>query len=358
MLCHLHYQVTEYPIFTRLIQCVGSLIVIIVEILRHTGTINLIESEKDTTNDYELFFEYCVMNLGFVLSALYLFRFNQRWEHGPYKVDIFIDCILMNAWMIFGILRLSPEFDNDNVLSCNKYEVERRGGCIVYISTLILGYFISGSYFSTAILSTWLWTEQKSQTDFNSNSNNNNNSNSNNNSNINTDSNISNFNFYINPINNNSSSLLDQTKSVETKNSQNIPQIVTITDDDIEFNRTDGTIVIFRKPSPSFLKYGRSSSNNSSLLSLHENNSFISEYSLGSSFSRTYGSIIIPRKYNERDTSIHNSVQRDSITIGGNQTISTYSENSINSKRLSSSLSDKTSRSSNYDGSIIIKLVR
>jgi hypothetical protein len=279
----------------------------------------------------------------------------------------------MNAWMIFGILRLSPEFESDDVLACNQYEDELRKGCIVYISSVALGYCISGSYFLTAILSTWLWSEKGNlQTNSNSNSNSNHNHNPNHNRNsnyTNSDSNTnSNFNFYINSyvnsnsINNNSLSPLDQTKLAERNNCRNnndLTQIVTIKHDDIEFNRTEGTIIIFRKPSPSFLKYEHSSSNSS----LYENNSCISEYSLGSSFSRTYGSIIIPRKnsiQNEYDTSTNNSRQSkldDSTLIGRSQSISTYSENSINSKHLSSSLSDQTSRSSKYDGSIIIKLV-
>ncbi|GBC23431.2 hypothetical protein GLOIN_2v1599001 [Rhizophagus irregularis DAOM 181602=DAOM 197198] len=276
---------TEYPIFTRLLQCLGSLITIIIEILRHTGSI--IDLKRVIPNNYELFFEYCVMNLGFVLSALYLFQLNQRRKQGPYKLHIFVDCVLMNAWMIFGILRLSPQFDMSNILTCNQYQFKQREGCITYISTLVLGYVISGSYFLTAIISTC-----------------------------------------------NLISSFDSTKLAGSKNIN-----VAINQDDIEFNRSDGTIVIFRKPSPSFLKHERFSDNSS-------NNSYISEYSLGSSFSRTYGSIIIPRKYSD-----------DSNIIGRNQIVSTHSENSINSKRLSSTFSDKTSRSSNYDGSIIIKLV-
>ncbi|CAG8476818.1 5414_t:CDS:2 [Rhizophagus irregularis] len=238
------------------------MMVCLLQILRHTGSI--IDLKRVIPNNYELFFEYCVMNLGFVLSALYLFQLNQRRKQGPYKLHIFVDCVLMNAWMIFGILRLSPQFDMSNILTCNQYQFKQREGCITYISTLVLGYVISAG-------------------------------------------------------------------------SKNIN--VAINQDDIEFNRSDGTIVIFRKPSPSFLKHERFSDNSS-------NNSYISEYSLGSSFSRTYGSIIIPRKYSD-----------DSNIIGRNQIVSTHSENSINSKRLSSTFSDKTSRSSNYDGSIIIKLV-
>lgn len=254
----------------------------------------------------------------------------------------------MNAWMIFGILRLSPQFDMSNILTCNQYQFKQREGCITYISTLVLGYVISGSYFLTAIISTWLWMEQKNS-QLNSisisypNPNPNPNSNSNFNFNFNSNSNpnhnhnrISNFNSNINsnPINSNLISSFDSTKLAGSKNIN-----VAINQDDIEFNRSDGTIVIFRKPSPSFLKHERFSDNSS-------NNSYISEYSLGSSFSRTYGSIIIPRKYSD-----------DSNIIGRNQIVSTHSENSINSKRLSSTFSDKTSRSSNYDGSIIIKLV-
>ncbi|RGB36720.1 hypothetical protein C1646_696675 [Rhizophagus diaphanus] len=347
-----------FLILLRLLQCFGSLITIIIEILRHTGSI--INLKKVIPNNYELFFEYCVMNLGFVLSALYLFQLNQRRKQGPYKLHIFVDCVLMNAWMIFGILRLSPQFDMSNILTCNQYQFKQREGCITYISTLVLGYIISGSYFLTAIISTWLWMEQKnSQPNFisisnpnpnpnpNPNSNFNLNFNSNSNSNFNSIPNhnlnhyrnhncFSNFNSNINsnPINSNLISSLDSTKLSGTKNIN-----VAINQDDIEFNRPDGTIVVFRKPSPSFLKHERFSDNSS-------NNSYISEYSLGSSFSRTYGSIIIPRKYSD-----------DSNIIGRNQIVSTHSENSINSKRLSSSFSDKTSRSSNYDGSIIIKLV-
>ncbi|PKY40057.1 hypothetical protein RhiirA4_394184, partial [Rhizophagus irregularis] len=79
-----------FLILLRLLQCFGSLITIIIEILRHTGSI--IDLKRVIPNNYELFFEYCVMNLGFVLSALYLFQLNQRRKQGPYKLHIFVDC--------------------------------------------------------------------------------------------------------------------------------------------------------------------------------------------------------------------------------------------------------------------------
>jgi len=258
-------------------------------------------------------------------------------------------------------------------LTCSQYEPKHREGCIAYISTLVLGYSISASYFLTAIISTWIWTgKDDSQTNSNSNSNTNANLNPNQNpTNSNINNNCNSSSPKSSPLNRTKLSKLDET------NYHDLPQTITITQDefvahnkhllhlfneDSEFNRTDGTIVIFRRPSPSFLKYEPSSRNSS----LYENNSssskYTSEYSLDSSFSRIYGSIIIPRKYtsqSETDNSTSSTMSKydGSIIIDRGQINSTYSENSTGSKRLSSSLSEETSRSSNYDGSIIIKLV-
>ncbi|RIA88474.1 hypothetical protein C1645_877344 [Glomus cerebriforme] len=326
--------------FFRILQCSGSLTIVILEILRHTGAVFLIESRMTVGDNYlELFFEYCVMNLGFVTSVLYLIRFNQRCKLGPYKYDVLIDCVLMNGWMIFGILRLSPQFDNSNNLTCNQYEFKEYNGCVTYVSSLIIGYLISASYFFSALVTTWLWMEKNQSTINNNNSTNNNTINTNNNNN-------NHLSF---------SKSLTSTELGETRNSraefslrefiEHNKHLSPLLNRDSEFNRTDGTIVIFRKPSPSYLKYESPSSHNSSLYE----NSAASEYSLDSSFSKTYGPIIIPRKYN---------TQGESDIINRNQIFSTYSDGSNNSnKRLSSALSDVTSRSSRYDGSIIIKLV-
>lgn len=334
-------------LFLRILQCLSSLIVIITEILRNTHILYLIEWEKNMKvkeNKYELFFEYFVMSLGFATSAFYIFRFNQRWRQ-PYKCDIFIDCILMNSWMIFGILRLSPQFDDADLLKCSRYDAVKRRGCITYVTTLALAYFISASYFLTAMVSTWIRAEKNSLVNSTNNPTNHLTTNNNNNS------------FHS------SKSSFNRSES-NGRNSQIINNIHLAH----EFNRTDGTIVILRKPTPPFFRHG-SSSRNSSLYenSLDSNKrKYMSEYSLDSSFSRTYGSIIIPRKYlpnssqSETDTNTSSTTsKRDgSIIIGRNQIISTYTSNSENSsKRLSSAYSEKTSISSKYDGSIIIKFV-
>uniref|UniRef100_A0A1D1XCE8 MARVEL domain-containing protein n=1 Tax=Anthurium amnicola TaxID=1678845 RepID=A0A1D1XCE8_9ARAE len=354
-----------YLFLLRILQCFGSLTIIIIEILRHTNVIYPIESRMDVVeNEYELFFEYCVMNLAFVTSALYIFRFNQRWKQGPYKYDILIDCVLMNAWMIFGILRLSPEFDDSNVLNCSQYPPKQHKGCVTYISTLVLGYATSASYFFTAIISTWLWTRKGSEVNTNPNNLTNNNTddinvtinntdNTNNPSSVKISSNQTKLNESKETKNTvtqdgeirNSGSI---SSNEFTSNNQNLSHL---SNEDSEFNRTDGSILILCKPSPHFLKHETPPSHHSSLDENSINSKCISEYSLDSSFSKTYGPIIIPRKYTtySESTASTNSKYDGSVIADRNHPISTYSE--------ASSLSDITSRSSRYDGSIIIKLV-
>lgn len=318
-------------LFLRVLQCIASLIIVIIEILRHSRIINSIEPDNLTINNIELLYGYLVMNLGLIASVIYIFRSSgQCLKQRSYKFDIIIDCLLMNAWMVFGILKLSPQFDNPNFLYCSQYD--ERSGCIIYISVVVLGYFIAATYFLTSMTCTWICTA---------------------NSATNNDSN--NRNHYI------PKSPSNRTESNEIRNSQIISEIVTTQENselrteislreflehnkhlahllhgDSELNIADGAFVL-RKPSPGFLKY-ESSSRNSSL------------YSLDSSFSRIYGSIIISRR-SPSELESNRASNNGSIIIGRNQTFSTDSD------RTSSTLSDKTSRSSKYDGSIIIKLV-
>jgi len=337
-------------LFFRVLQCFASLIIIITDILRHNHIINLIESEKNiNSNTFELFYGYLVMNLGCVVSVLHILRINGQFlKLGSHKFDIIVDCLLMNAWMIFGILRLSPQFDDSSFLSCNQYDPNKRIGCVAYITTVSLGYFISASYFLTSMVSTWICT-----------------ANSVTNNNDDDDKfNCRNYNFPKS-----TSNRAELNESNEIRNSQTIDNISTtiregenknseirevslkeflehnkhlthLLNGDSELNMTDGAFVL-HKPSPGFLRY-ESSSRNSSL------------YSLDSSFSRIYGSIIISRKQNELDP--NNSSGASGASRNGSFIVSGNPASSRSDKSISV-LSDKTSRSSKYDGSIIIKLV-
>ncbi|CAG8521230.1 8919_t:CDS:1 [Funneliformis caledonium] len=277
----------------------------------------------------------------------------------------------MNAWMIFGLLRLSPQFNNSSFLTCSSIEpYHQRQGCITYLVTLIIGFFISALYILSSILTAWLCTRSSSATNTNPNPNQ---------SNLDSESSKSSLSLTLSKLNqirnsqivNDFSEFQDgEFRHSEIHAEMSLKEFVELNkrfshlfNDGSEFNGTDGTIVIFRRPSPSYLRYEQSSRNNSLCESYLEANrrKYMSEYSLDSSFSRTYGSIIIPRKYlpstarSETDSTNSMLSRCDgSILVGRNQITSTYSDNS--SKRLSSAFSDQTT-SSKYDGSIIIKLV-
>ncbi|CAI2168487.1 3294_t:CDS:2 [Funneliformis geosporum] len=259
-------------------------------------------------------------------------------------------------------------------LTCSSYESRQRQGCITYLITLTFGFFISALYILSSILTTWLWTRSSSATNTNSNPNRPNLDNAIDESSKSSSLILSKFNQIRNSqIIDDILEFQDEQRNSEILAEMSLKEFIELNkrfshlfNDGSEFNGTDGTIVIFRKPSPSYLRY-ESSSRNSSYNSLCESNleanrrKYMSEYSLDSSFSRTYGSIIIPRKYlpnaAHSETDSTNSVIsrcEGTIIMGRNQITSTYSENS--SKRLSSAFSDQTS-SSKYDGSIIIKLV-
>lgn len=332
-------------LFFRVLQCFASLIIIITDILRHNHIINLIESEnKIKPNSFELLYGYLVMNLGCAVSVLHILRINgQCLKLGSYKFDIIIDCLLMNAWMIFGILRLSPQFDDSSFLTCSQYDPNKRIGCFAYITTVTLGYLISASYFLTSMVSTWICTANSANNNVDDN-----NFNSRNYNFPKSTSNRAELNESNEIRNSQTTDNISTIREGENKNSEirevslkefleHNKHLTHLLNGDSELNMTDGTFVL-HKPSPGFLRY-ESPSRNSSL------------YSLDSSFSRIYGSIIISRKQNELDTNNSSGASRNGSFIVSGNPASSRSDKSI------SILSDKTSRSSKYDGSIIIKLV-
>ncbi|CAB4467815.1 unnamed protein product [Rhizophagus irregularis] len=170
----------EHPIFflgLKYVQLLFSILVIVFEITQYVtygnnsispGQYNdwfdKADKEGDSNGEFKIWL-LVVCSLTILNLVYNLVSFKKHWEKG---FSVWVEIIFAVLWLSAGLSNLDPVFKGTNDLNCKSHSMEndppKKFICNVWVTSLIFGWLIFGTYLITAFISWQLIKETKEKT--------------------------------------------------------------------------------------------------------------------------------------------------------------------------------------------------